>query len=108
MSSQFKKTAQGRILALAVFMCLWCVAIVGRLVDLQVFQHGELLDKALRQQQHVINVVPRRGVIYDCQRRELAISVDVDSLAAWGSQIKDPPAVAKALAPILQMDPRDI
>ncbi len=108
MSSQFKKTARTRILVLAIAMFVWCIAIVGRLIDLQVLRHAELLDKALRQQQHVIHLVPRRGDIFDREHRELAISVDVDSLAAWGSQIKNPPAVARTLAPILQMDSREI
>ncbi len=108
MSSQFKKTAQSRIVVLAILMFAWCAGILIRLVDLQVLRHGELLDKALRQQQHIINIVPRRGVLFDRQRHEMAISVDVDSLCAWGSQIKDPQVVAEAIGPILQMDPRDV
>jgi cell division protein FtsI (penicillin-binding protein 3) len=108
MSSQFKKTAQKRTLILSVILSLWCVGIVARLIDLQILRHGELLDKALRQQQHVVNTVPRRGAIFDRQHRELAISVDVDSLATWGSQIKDPRAVAMAIAPILRFEPHEI
>jgi cell division protein FtsI (penicillin-binding protein 3) len=108
MSLQFRKSAQNRILILGVVLTLWCVAILARLFVLQVVRHGELLDKARRQQQLVVNIVPRRGVIYDRQQRELAISVDVDSLAAWGSQIKEPQVVAQSLAPILQMDSREI
>lgn len=108
MSSQFKKSAQSRTLFFLILMLVWCVVVLMRLVRLQVVRHGELLDKALRQQQHVVNIVPRRGVIYDRQHRELAISVDVDSLAAWGSQIKDPHAVAEVIAPVLQMSPNEI
>lgn len=108
MSSQFKKSTHNRTLVLAVVLLGWCVAITVRLIDLQVVRHGELLDKALRQQQHIINIVPRRGVIYDRQQRELAISVDVDSLSAWCGQIKDPEAVASTLAPLLRMDRREI
>ncbi|MBZ5535250.1 MAG: hypothetical protein LAO31_04780 [Acidobacteriia bacterium] len=108
MPSQFKKLAQARILILGSVMLLWSFVILVRLFDLQVVRHGEMMDKALRQQQHVVNIVPHRGVIYDRQHRELAISVDVDSLAAWGSQIKDPKSLAHSLARLLHMDPNEI
>jgi len=104
MPSPFKKSAQSRILILGIFLLVWSLVILARLFDLQVMRHSELLDKALRQQQHIVNIVPHRGVIYDRQQRELAISVDVDSVAAWGSQIKDPKAVAQTVSRLLHMD----
>ena len=108
MPSQFKKLAQTRILILGIVALLWSFVILVRLFDLQVVRHGEMMDKALRQQQHIVNIVPHRGVIYDRQHRELAISVDVDSLAAWGSQIKDPKSVAHSLARLLHMETSEI
>lgn len=108
MSSQFRKSAQSRSLILAIGLFIWCAIIFARLINLQLMRHAELGDKALRQQQQVVNVVPRRGVIYDRLYHELAISVDVDSLAAWGSQVKDARGISQVLAPVLQMDAREI
>jgi cell division protein FtsI (penicillin-binding protein 3) len=108
MPSQSKKSAQTRIFILGIMMLLWSFVVLARLFDLQLVRHGEMQDKALRQQQHVVNIVPHRGVIYDRQHRELAISVDVDSLAAWGSQIKDAKASAHTLARLLRMDSKEI
>ena len=108
MPSQFKKSAQTRILILGIIMLVWSFVVLARLFDLQIVRHGEMQDKALRQQQHVVNIVPHRGVIYDRLHRELAISVDVDSLAAWGSQIKDPKIVAHTLSRLLHMDSKEI
>ncbi|MDD5542030.1 MAG: penicillin-binding protein [Acidobacteriia bacterium] len=108
MSSALRKSAQNRILILSLSLFFWMAVIVIRLVVLQVLQHAELLDRALRQQQQIVNIVPHRGGIFDRNNNDLAMSVDVDSLAAWGSQIKNPAAVSQALAPILKMDSREI
>jgi len=64
----------------AIIFCLWVVTIGGRLVWLQVVRHSEWVDKAERQQQRTFAVAPRRGVLYDRNLRELAMTVLVDSI----------------------------
>src|SRR5205823_3409345 len=50
--------------------------------------------------QRTLEVSPRRGIIYDRNNNELAISVKVDSIFAVPDEIKDPESSAKVLAKI--------
>jgi len=76
-------------------MLFWCVVICGRLVYLQIFSYGTFARQAEHQQQRVIPLSAKRGIIYDRAGRELAMSVLVDSAFAVPSEVKDlPTAVA--------------
>ncbi|HSA91589.1 MAG TPA: penicillin-binding protein [Terriglobales bacterium] len=97
-----------RLLLLALFLFLWASLIGLRLVDLQILQYGELLERAQRQQQRTIEVSPRRGVIYDRNGQELAMSVTVDSVFAVPSEIPDQETAAQLLARVLETDTGDI
>jgi cell division protein FtsI (penicillin-binding protein 3) len=86
-------------------MCLgllvWVSLIVGKLFWLQVMRHKEFVDKAEKQQQHTFEVAPRRGVLYDRNLRELAMTVLADSYYAVPSEIEDKAATARALAKVI-------
>ena len=71
---------QGRILAVLFLMGLGFALVAVRLVYLQVFQRAELSLRAERQQEHLVKLEPKRGTIYDRMGRELAVSLDVDSV----------------------------
>jgi cell division protein FtsI (penicillin-binding protein 3) len=86
---------------------MWVFAIAGRLFLLQVVQHKAYVDRASRQQQRTFEVAPRRGMLYDRNLRELAMTVQVDSIYADPAQIADRPAAARALATIVHTDPAD-
>ena len=60
-----------------------------RLVYLQIFRYGDFEQRAQHQQQRTIEVSARRGIIYDRDGRELAMSVSVDSVFAVPSEIPD-------------------
>src|SRR5208283_3860522 len=64
----------------AIFFCMWVGAIGARLVSLQVIHHSEWVDKAKRQQSSAYELAPQRGVLYDRNLRELAMTVLVDSI----------------------------
>ena len=84
-----------RLYLLAAIMVLWCIAICGRLVVLQIFDYGKFVKQAGHQQQRAIPLAAKRGVIYDRYGRELAMSVMVDSAFAVPSEVKDlPTAIA--------------
>ena len=70
-------------------LLLWCAAICGRLIYLQVFCYGNFVKQAGHQQQRAIPLAPKRGVIYDRAGRELAMSVLVDSAFAVPTEVKD-------------------
>jgi cell division protein FtsI (penicillin-binding protein 3) len=70
--------------------------------------YGEVAQRAQRQQQRTIEVAPKRGVIYDRNGQELAMSVRVDSVFAVPSEIPDQATAATLLAQVLGTDPQDI
>ena len=51
-----------------------------------------------KQQQRTFEVAPRRGVLYDRNLRELAMTVQVDSIYAVPTEIDDKQAAARTLA----------
>src|SRR3954465_6776416 len=100
--------AARRLFIFAAVLCFWIVAIVSRLLYLQLFEYGDFVKQASRQQQRSIEVSPPRGVIYDRNGHELAMSVSVDSVFAVPSEIPDQANTASLLAPILKTEPQEI
>ncbi len=89
---------------LVIVFCLLGVgflAVILRLVLLMVIQHQDLARKADRQHQKTVQIEPRRGTIYDRNGRELAVSLETDSLYAVPSAVDDPKALAARLSPAL-------
>jgi cell division protein FtsI (penicillin-binding protein 3) len=88
--------------------CFWAVLIGGRLVWLQVIRHAEWVDKAERQQHSAFEVAPQRGVLYDRNLRELAMTVQVDSIFAVPTELGANKAnAAEMLAKIVHTDASD-
>jgi cell division protein FtsI (penicillin-binding protein 3) len=82
-------------------IAFWMFVIGVRLVQLQLFQHEFLSERARRQQDSKYATNGARGLILDRQGRELARSLDVDSFFAEPKDIKDECATAQALAPLI-------
>lgn len=74
------------VLVLAIFAG-WALLIISRLVWLQVIRHAEWQDRAERQQERTFLVAPRRGILYDRDLHELAMTVTADSVYAVPSEI---------------------
>ena len=77
-----------------------------RLVYLQVFQRAELKLRADRQQEQTVEIEPKRGTIYDRMGRELAVSLDVDSVYGVPAETDNPRALAARLSRILRENPQ--
>ena len=90
----------------AIFFCVWVAVIGGRLVWLQVIQHAEWIDKAKHQQQRTFEVAPQRGVLYDRNLRELAVTVSVDSVFAVPSEMGENRAAAAEMLAKVVHSPR--
>jgi cell division protein FtsI (penicillin-binding protein 3) len=88
-------------------LLVWVGLIVSKLFWLQILRHNEFEDKAQKQQQHTFEVAPRRGVLYDRNLRELAMTVQADSVFAVPSEIDDKKATVHALAQIVHTAPED-
>jgi len=96
-----------RFSLICLFFLSWAILIAIRLFWLQVALHGEFQERAKQQQQYTFDVAPRRGVLYDRNLRELAMTIQVDSIFAVPTEIADKQAVAHALAAIVHIDPDD-
>src|SRR5881227_738772 len=107
-SSGKTSNSKSRIYILAGFLLLWLCAIAYRLVVLQVVRYGEFSQRAARQQQRTVEVSPRRGVIFDRNGHELAMTVSVDSVFAVPSEIPDPATASRLLANVLQVQPQEV
>jgi cell division protein FtsI (penicillin-binding protein 3) len=91
-----------------LLMVMGFALVALRLVYLQVYQRAELTVRAGRQQERVVKLEPKRGTIYDRMGRELAVSLDVDSVYGVPSGIDNPRAVALQLSRILRADRRGL
>ncbi|MGB6901903.1 MAG: penicillin-binding transpeptidase domain-containing protein [Acidobacteriaceae bacterium] len=99
---------QTRILAVLGIFLGWTVLIAGRLLWLQVIQHTEWAERAERQQERTFTVAPRRGILYDRNLHELAMTVVADSIYAVPSEIgANKEKTAEALARVVHTDPED-
>ncbi|MCU1310336.1 MAG: peptidoglycan synthetase FtsI [Candidatus Angelobacter sp.] len=97
-----------RIYFLAAFLLFWFCAIAFRLVVLQVVRYGEFTQRASRQQQRTVEVSARRGVIYDRNGHELAMTINVDSVFAVPSEIPDQANAATLIAHVLKVEPKEV
>jgi cell division protein FtsI (penicillin-binding protein 3) len=99
-----------RIMAVLAIFLGWSALITGRLVWLQVIRHSEWAERAERQQERTFAVAPRRGILYDRNLHELAMTVVADSIYAVPSEMgayANKESTAEILARIVHMDPED-
>jgi len=83
---------------------LMLAGIGAKAIHVQIVHGTWLSDKALQQYQKSLKTVGQRGTILDAQGRELAVSINLTSIAAYPARIKDKEATAAALAGILKID----
>ena len=98
--------------ARAVTVCFGLVGLFSvysfRLIDLQIVQHEKFTTLAAEKHNHKQIIYARRGIIRDSRNEPLAENIPVKTVVADASHIRDPVAVAAAIADQLEMDPRDI
>jgi cell division protein FtsI/penicillin-binding protein 2 len=82
------------LFVLAVFA--WGGGLAVRLYQVQIAEHAEYRSRAQSQHYDEVELTPPRGTIYDREGRELAVSVEVDSVGAR-LHSSDVQAVAKAI-----------
>jgi len=96
-----------RFWLICFFFLAWAFVIAGRLFWLQVVRRQEFQDRAEKQQLRTFEVTPRRGMIYDRNLRELAMTVQADSFYAVPAEIVDKQAAAHRLAGVVHTDAND-
>ncbi len=83
------------------------IALIGtKAVYIQVVRGTWLSEKASRQYQKSLKAIGKRGTIFDSQGRELAVSIDLTSVAAYPARVIDVNATAAALSGVLKVDRR--
>lgn len=97
-----------RVAILFYIVLLAYTGLAGRLAFIQFFRGESLREQALNVRMRDIPVEAKRGVIYDRAGRELAVSVNVESVFAFPSQIKNPQQVANQVASVLGLDPQEV
>ncbi len=97
-----------RFWLVCLFFIVWLGSIAIRLFWLQIVHHHDYLDRAQKQQQRTFEVAPRRGILYDRNLHELAMTVQVDSIYAVPTEIENKKAAASTLASIVHTDPVDV
>ena len=102
------KNPRARLVLFGAALALWAGFIGVRLVHLQVLRYGALVQYAARQQQRSSDISPKRGIIYDRNGQELAMSVLVDSVYAVPAQVSEPDNTAATLAKVLDGNAAEI
>jgi cell division protein FtsI/penicillin-binding protein 2 len=69
-----------RLTALIILILILALAVIVRLIDLQIIRHKGYKEKALEQRQRIIKLAADRGDIYDRNGRLLATSLDTYSV----------------------------
>ena len=93
-----------RLASMAVILFLWALAILARLIVLQVVQHTKYAEKARKQQEELVAIPAPRGTIIDRNGQPLAISVPVASVSVNPLQMSDPHMASEVLGSFLNLD----
>lgn len=84
------------------------LGLFARAVQLQFVQYDRWQGEAVKRHKKDIELTHRRGPILDRTGVQLAYSLDVDSIYADPKFVEDAEGAAKALAGVLDMDPKKI
>src|SRR5579884_2608266 len=108
MKDSTQNGARRRLYLLIAFFAIWLCAISVRLVWLQVVRFGDLTLRAARLHERTIDLAPQRGIIYDRNGQEMAMTVQVDSVFAVPAEIPDQSSTASVLSKILKINNREL
>lgn len=98
----------------------WKISIIGTLIlfffavvsvkalQLQILSRERAVNLAKKQHQRSYTLLPKRGRIYDINKKELAINIDTQSIYVNARDIKDPEEFSKKLSVYLSMSKKAI
>jgi cell division protein FtsI (penicillin-binding protein 3) len=90
-----------RVLLVATGLLFGFLLLIARSFQIQFFQWEGWASVANKQIRRDLHFEARRGEIYDRNGQELAVSIELESLAANPRAIKDPEGTAKKLATVV-------
>jgi cell division protein FtsI (penicillin-binding protein 3) len=97
-----------RSFALKVLLAVLLLAVVGKLVHVQVLEPDRFVEVGQSQRLRTVQLDADRGRILDREGHDLALSVLRPTVFADPSQIDDPRATARSLAPVLGIEMSDL
>jgi cell division protein FtsI (penicillin-binding protein 3) len=97
----WRRTTGPRLAVIAALFGLCALAVLGRLIDLQIVQRAALEAKAENQRTNLVEVPAQRGDLLDRRGKVLAYSVEADTLCAVPSKVRDPKQVVSKLCDAL-------
>ncbi|CAO0823120.1 hypothetical protein DFAR_340003 [Desulfarculales bacterium] len=103
MSERGKHWRRVRLMVLALGFGLSFLLLVCRAVDLQVIQREHFLARAQREFMRQVELTPCRGIIFDRNQEELAVSLDTESVYARPLGITTPKQTGQMLSKALTM-----
>jgi cell division protein FtsI (penicillin-binding protein 3) len=104
MKAPHLKAPRLRIKLVAALLAVALLIIGGRAVHLQIYCRTWLSQRAAGEYEKSLSFRGKRGTIYDARGREMAVSIEVPSVAAYPPRIEGPAAAARTLATALSMD----
>ena len=102
MNATKSKFIRLRILIVGLVFAAGFALIGGKALLLQLTQGSWLSQKASGQVEESLRSVGKRGTIFDRRGREMAVSIDVTSIAARPGRVKEVDAAARELAGIFK------
>jgi len=93
-----------RVIIIGAIFTFFFIIIGVKAMYLQVFRCSWLSQKAADQYEVSFKSSGKRGIIFDRNLREMAVSIDVTSIAAHPTQIENPKSAAKLLSKALKLD----
>ncbi len=103
-----KKGIDRRITVVGIVFLLCFLTIGARAVYLQAYCRDALSLRAAEQYQRTLTVRGKRGTIYDSHRREMAVSIDTTSIAAYPRKITAVEETVAALSRTLHLPPQKL
>jgi len=97
-----------RSLLLSLVLAVLLLAVVGKLVHVQVLEPDRFVAVGQEQRLRSVELPADRGRILDREGNDLALSVLRPTVFADPSQIEDPLATARRLAPVLDIEVADL
>jgi len=100
-----------RLVFVFFILALGLITVLLRTGWLQFVRGSELQEKALNNRLNIMPVAAQRGVIYDRNGHELAISIATDYIGAFPQEIRDSgkaQEIANQLAAILELPPDEV
>jgi cell division protein FtsI (penicillin-binding protein 3) len=107
-SAENMKKSRKRAVILLTTVFFGFVVIFFRLIDLMIIDHDRLAQRASNQYMREKTLNPERGIIWDRQLREMATSMETDSLFVVPSKIKDTRGLSRRLANVTDLSYKEL